>query len=153
MDGASQAVDVLALDPVSLGAQLAVAVQGFFVLFFVVSPILGGIVARQVGKSSTAVMVWSIGFLVLVVVNFGLNFGLRLLLPISFLSNEAIAVLSSVSATALALLSARYAKNLFGEYDDTFARQLHQKMIEEDMLPFDKRRQEWQKRREKARKR
>src|SRR5262245_57231276 len=94
-------------NPTDLSFRLALAVQGTFIIFFVVSPIMGYLLARGIKNRTSFVISWCAGTLLVLVGSFGLNLLLRRVIPVENLSDIGVSILSGIAAIAAGILLAR----------------------------------------------
>lgn len=125
-----------------LAAQLAFAVQGFFVLFLVISPVMGYLMARQIANRTNQVIVWSVMVLLLNGVMMGGYVILRDHIPDEYLADWMLAALTSVGGASSSILVGKYLRWWLeppgpSEFEREFAQ-----MKPEDMSPIDIRRQQ-----------
>lgn len=91
-----------------IGLRLAFAIQGTFILFFVVSPIMGYLFTRQIKNRTRVVIGVCLGMLMTILSNMGLNLLLLRLLPEGTLPDWGIALLSFAASGAIGMIVARY---------------------------------------------
>jgi len=98
------------INPNELAEKLAFAVRWLFLLFFIISPIMGYLMARQIAKRSNQVIVWSVMVGLLNVIMAGGYFILREQIPVDRLPDWTLAALTSVGGTCISLLAGKYLK-------------------------------------------
>jgi presenilin-like A22 family membrane protease len=126
-----------------VAAQVVFVIQSILILFFIVSPFMGWLLARSMKGRANVFLVVSVVMLVVIGANVGLNLALRALLTEGQMSSVAIAILSFMASLALALLIGRYVLWYVTDTHDDFARKQHEAFLKkEGMSPFDKRRME-----------
>lgn len=124
----------------NLSFQLALAVQGTFIIFFVVSPLMGYLLARGIKNRVNFVISWCAGMLLVLVGSFGLNLLLRRYIPVEILPDVAVSILSGVAAVAAGILLARYLVWWQADPGKPAWVIAHDKMATDEMMPFEKRR-------------
>jgi hypothetical protein len=133
-------------------ARLAFAIQFTLILFFIISPIMGYFIAQGIKKRANFFIGWGIGVLIVLLGSFGLSFILRQAIPVTMLSDIAIGLLSSVASVAAGILLAKYIVWVMGDPGKAAWVIEHEKLQEDDLLPFERRRRAEEERRKKARK-
>lgn len=135
-----------------LALKLALAVQGVLVLFFVVSPLMGGLIHRQVAKRSTLVMVVAVMALIGNLIYMAMVHIARRHIPETAISDFAWILMSFLTAFSISWLVARYLYWILSDnfYPAEWVRE-YEELTDEDMLPFDRRRKQEMERRKKSR--
>ncbi|MCU0513853.1 MAG: hypothetical protein MUE40_14940 [Anaerolineae bacterium] len=139
------------LQQADLAAQVAFAIQGTLIVFFVVAPVLGWLLARGVARRANAVLAWCCAVLVVLVGSFGLNWLLRRAIPPAQLPDVAVHGLSLAAALASGLLLARYLLWLLAEPGKAPWVIEHEQLQDDELLPFERRRKLEMARRKKLR--
>jgi hypothetical protein len=104
----SKATGLGSFQAMELGAQLTIAIQFTLIIFFVISPIMGYIVAQQIKNRTRVVIGVGIGILVVLFGNMGLTMLLMRALPVGTLPDWAIVLLSFAASGAMAIIVAKY---------------------------------------------
>ena len=127
------------IDVNDLGVTLVLAVQAFFVLFWIISPIMGAIMAKAIENRTNSAMALGAFLLVFNLTFVGMTYFIRKAIPEERLSTTPLNLLSIVGALALALIVGRYVlwvltpPPLPSEDFDTY---------EGGLLPFEERKRE-----------
>jgi MFS family permease len=133
-------MDHLPLNPAELGENVTIAILGFFVLFFIISPIVGGIMARRIGRRWAFSMITGSMVLTFSIVFVALFF---FLLPNSLdLSADQLSIISMAVAFGAAAFVGVYARWWLGVDSGPSLLEKEFEELEVDM-PFDARRREW----------
>jgi hypothetical protein len=143
VEGASIAVDALGVNPLALGVQVGLAVQGMIAVFFIVAPAMGWMIARGLGRDGARnrLLAWSVGLLLVLLSHLGLYLGLRYVVPQGVLGDATLNALCAVASVAFSVLVVRYLAWHLAEYEPKLAQKEHEAMLKEYMLPFDRARQ------------
>lgn len=143
MEGVGIASDALGVNPLALGLQAGLAVQGMLAVFVIVAPSMGWMIARGLGKDSARnrLIAWSVGLLVVLLSHLGLYLSLRYVVPQDALDDATLSVLCAVASVAFSVLVVRYLSWHLAEYEPTLAQKEHEEMLKEYILPFDRARQ------------
>lgn len=104
----SNAMGVTGFQAMDLGAQVAIAIQFTLILFFVISPIMGYVLAQQIKDRTRLVIGAGIGILIVLLSNVGLTILLMRGLQVGTLPDWAIILLSFAASGALGILVAKY---------------------------------------------
>lgn len=140
-------VETAGVNPMDMGARVALAVQGTLIIFFIVSPVMGFLLARGIQSRVNFVLSWCVGMFVTLVGGFGMNLLLRRAIPVETMSNLAITLLSAAASLAFGILLARYLTWWMGEPGKP-AWAIEQENIDPDeMMPHEKRRRDEMERR------
>jgi hypothetical protein len=151
MDELNTLSKVTGFQALDIGAQVAFAFQMTLVLFFIVSPIMGFVLAQQIKSRTRLVIGMGIGILVVLVGNVGLTLLLGRLLPAGTLPDWAIVGLSFAGSGAAGMIVAKYILWVMADPG------VPQWLVEPDkrpyheLSPFEKRRHDEMKRRKAAR--
>ncbi|GEM_PF-2818751 len=132
--------------------QLAFAIQGFLILFCVVSPVMGKLIHIGVAKFSTLVLIVCTMFIVANLSYMGMVYVVYPTMPSQTFHLFVWIILSFLTALSLSALVGRY-MNWF--YSDNFNRaiwiQEYDALTDVDMMPFDRRRKQEMERRKRSR--
>jgi hypothetical protein len=139
-------------DVTNLGALLVFAVQGTLILFFIVSPVMGYLLARSIQKRVNGVIAWCMGVMVILVGNFGVSVLLRRVIPQEQLSDLALTLLCGAGSFAAGILLARYIVFFLADPGKPQWVVEYENMPQEDMLPFERRKHMEVERRKRAKK-
>jgi hypothetical protein len=125
-----------------IAERLVFAIQGTLILFFVVSPIMGYIIARQIKDRTRVVIGVCMGMLIVIVGNMGLNLLLLRLLPEGTLPDWAIALLSFAASGAIGMIVAKYILWVLAEPGTPEWLKEDESRPYEELAPFEKRRRD-----------
>jgi len=139
-------------DELDISARLALAVQGTLLLFFVVSPLMGMLMARLFEKAADALLAFSAAMLVVCCVSFAFNWFAQSIIPPDRLPPWAVQALSFAFSGALAGLVMRYIRWYTRPPQDIWTLEL-EATPEEDLSIFDQRRLDWLARKKRAQRR
>lgn len=137
---------------IEMQARLAFAAQFTLLLFFIISPIMGYLIAQGVKKRANFFIGWGIGVLIVLLGSFGLSFILRQAIPATTLPETAVGLLSCMASIAAGILLAKYIVWVMGDPGKAAWVVEHDALKEEELLPFERRRRAEEERRKKARK-
>lgn len=137
----------LLLDTQELQDVLTVAIGGTLIIFFIISPIIGGIIARRLGRAYAMTIITSSMMVVFSVTFVGLNQTLPDLTQLDARS-PIIYGASLVAALSLALAVALFLRWHFTESPISLLQQQQDQLTDE--LPFERKRREWMARRAKS---
>lgn len=124
-------VDALGINSAELATQAVVAVQGTLILFFVLAPLMGTVLARFIASRANAALATSLVILLVLLGNLFFNLVLRSLFTEDVLPAWAVGVISFLLSLILAYGGARVA--LWALADPGKPRW----MIEDENLPDD----------------
>ena len=139
-----------AVDATTFTEQVAFAVGGFFLLFFVISPIVGMLIHRWIRKRATWVFIACVVTFLIQVLTIGLFYILRFRFFIP-LPDIPLLLLCGTFALVASLLSGRYLAWWLDGEEKSLLQVEFESLTEEEMLPFDHRKRAHLKRRDKAR--
>lgn len=135
-----------------LALRFALAVQGFLVLFFVISPLMGNLIHKGVARRSTQVLVVCVMALIGNLVYMMMVHLLRQFVPVTAISDFAWIVLSFLTAMSISWLIARYLHWLLSDNFELAPWVTeYEELTDADMLPFDRRRKQEMERRKRTR--
>jgi hypothetical protein len=126
--------------------------QGFLVIFFVVSPLLGKFVHQSIAKASSMVLIVCTMLLIGNVVYMGMVYGIYSILPKGAIHQIIWAILSFATAFSLSILVGRYMSWMMSDnFNPAVWEQEYDDLTEADMMPFDRRRKQEMTRRKHSR--
>ena len=151
LDTIKNATGISGFQGMEIGAQVAFAMQGTLILFFIVSPIMGYVMAQQIKSRTRLVIGPGIGVLIVLLGNLGLTLLLGRILPIGTLPDWGIVALSFAASGAVAMIVAKYI--LWVMEDPGVPQWLteSEKRPYHELAPFEKRRRDEVNRRKAAR--
>lgn len=151
MNELKNATGVTGFQALDLAGQVAFAMQATLFLFFIVSPIMGYVLAQQIKNRTRLVIGGGIGVLIVLVGNVGLTLLLGKILPLGTLPDWAIVLLSFAASGAAAMIVAKYI--LWVMADPGIPQWLTEsdKRPYHELAPFEKRRRDEVNRRKAAR--
>lgn len=138
------------VDAVGMVAQLVLVVQSTLVIFFVVSPLMGAIMWRTISNRVNFVLAWSAGVVVVLLSNYALTDLLRRAIPESHLPALPRAIISASVSICIGLLLAVYIAWVTKAPGMPIWVKEHEARSDEDLMPFEIRRREWMKRRDRS---
>lgn len=121
-------------------------------LFAFIGPLGGGLMAQVMSRRLNAALAGCIGALLFILSSLGLSYGLRLLFTQEQMSDATLGILSAAAPFAFAFLVAR---GIFWWLEPPGKPQWvleEEQRAEDELMPFERRRREWQARRSRARK-
>lgn len=139
-------------DAANLGVLLAFAVQGTFIVFFVISPIMGYLLARSIQSRVNGVIAWCAGVLVILLGNFGVSMLLRRAIPPAQLPDFALTLLCGAGSVAAGVLLAKYIVYFLADPGKPQWVIEYENMQKDELLPFERRKYQEVERRKRARK-
>jgi hypothetical protein len=143
--------DASGINTLSLGARVAFALQFTLILFFIISPVMGYFLAREIHKRVNLVLAWGTGTLVMLGGSFALAYVLRGAIPLERLDNTVLSLLSGVAAVCAGMLLARFLSWWLRDPElPQWAKEL-QNLPPEEMSPIDYRRKAWLERKKRLR--
>jgi|GEM_PF-3250855 len=151
VDAIQQATGLTGFQALDLGAQVAYAMQATLILFFLVSPIMGFVLAQQIKNRTRLVIGAGIGILIVLVGNIGLTLLLGRLLPVGTLPDWAIVMLSWAASGAIGMIVAKYIMWVMADPGVPEWLTESEKRPYDELAPFEKRRREEMNRRKAAR--
>jgi hypothetical protein len=135
-----------------LGARVVVGLI-FVVAMFTIAPMtVGNVMHKVVRKKSDLFLSGSIGVMIYVVVSTGLGYVLRQLIPVEQISDLAIGVMSFAVGVALGVLVARFLLWWLRDPDMPQWAQEYRALPDEELMPFERRKRQWQERKTNPRK-
>lgn len=146
METAEQFVDLN-----EMARRVVYAVESVLFLFFVISPIIGYLIARTIAKRVNQVMVWGVMFLLINLCANGGYLYLRDRIPIERLPDPSLVALMIVAAIAIAMLIGRYLAWYLEPPAQSELQREFEDMTEDQMSPVDIRRKEEMERRRRLR--
>lgn len=139
--------DAIGLNMGEMGARVVMFFNLTIVVFFIVSPILGMFGQGIMGRSKDAFFAISSAILVGVVSNVGINYGLRAIMPEGRMSDFTMGLIAVLAAVALAWLVGRTLAFALAPPGKGYYQQQEDALEEEDLMPFERRRRQYQARR------
>jgi|GEM_PF-3528495 len=131
---------VIGFDPAGLGFKVAFAVQGVFVLMFIVAPIFGYLFLEKTKQLSSLWLALFSGLFVAVVTHTGLMWLLRKAIPPAQLSDTALALLAGGAAASMGLLTLRAMHKLLSDQQRSFEMDATRQLSDAELLPFERKR-------------
>lgn len=113
---------------------------------------MGFLLARSIQKRVNGVIAWCMGVLVILVGNFGVSVLLRRVIPLEQLSDLALIGLCAMGSVAAGILLARYIVYFLADPGKPQWVVEYESMPKDEMLPFERRKQQEVARRKRARK-
>ena len=150
-DAITQATGLTGFQGLELGAQVAFAMQATLILFFLVSPIMGLVLAQQIKNRTRLVIGAGIGILIVLVGNVGLTLLLGRLLPVGRLPDWAIMLLSFAASGTGGMIVAKYIMWVMADPGVPEWLTESEKRPYDELAPFEKRRRDEVNRRKAAR--
>ena len=136
----------------NLGIQVALAFQGMLILFFFISPFVGGLIHRGIAKASSLVLIVCSMLLIGNLVYMGMVYVVYRLLPVGVIHPFVWIILSFATAYSLAVLIGRYLNWLMSDnYDPAVWVKEYEALSDADLMPFDRRRKQEMERRKRSR--
>lgn len=121
-------------------------------IFAFVGPLSGGLMAKVMSRRLNASLAGCIGALIFIVSSLGMSYGLRLLFNQAHMNDVVLGIISAVAPFAFAFLVAR---GIFWWLEPPGKPQWvleEEQRAEDELMPFERRKREWQARRSRARK-
>jgi len=135
-----------------LATRVALAVQGFLILFFVISPLMGKLIHTGIDKFSSLVLIVCTMFIVGNLSYMGMVYAVYPLIPDGVIHPLAWITLSFFTAFSLSVLVGRYMNWYFSDnINPAVWVQEYEELTEADMMPFDRRRKREMERRKRSR--
>lgn len=135
-----------------IALELVLAIQGFLILFCVVSPLMGKLIHSGVAKFSSLVLIACSMFIIGNLSYMAMVYVIFPLFPANTIHPLVWIVISFFTAFSLAALTGRY---MNWHFSDTFNPaiwvQEYDDLTEADMMPFDRRRKQEMERRKRSR--
>ncbi len=124
----------------------------FVALMFMLAPFtVGNVMHTVVRKKSDLFLGGSIGVMIYVVVSTTLGYVLRQVIPVEQLSDLAIGLMSFAVGVALGVLVARFLVWWLRDPDMPQWAQEYRALPDEELMPFERRKREWEQRKAKTR--
>lgn len=139
--------DTIGLNMGEMGARVVMFFNLTIVVFFIISPILGMFGQGIMGRSKDAFFAISSAILVGVVSNVGINYGLRYIMPEGRMSDFTMGLIAVLTSVALAWLVGRTVAFALAPPGKGYYQQQEDALEEEDLMPFERRRRQYQERR------
>ena len=139
--------DTIGLNMGEMGARVVMFFNLTIVVFFIVSPILGMFGQGIMGRSKDTFFAISSAILVGVVSNVGINYGLRYIMPEGRMSDFSMGLIAVLTSVALAWLVGRTVAFALAPPGKGYYQQQEDALEEEDLMPFERRRRQYQERR------
>lgn len=139
--------DTIGLNMGEMGARVVMFFNLTIVVFFIVSPILGMFGHSIMGRSKDNFFAISSAILVGVVSNVGINYGLRYIMPEGRMSDFTMGLIAVLTSVALAWLVGRTVAFALAPPGKGYYQQQEDALEEEDLMPFERRRRQYQERR------
>lgn len=139
--------DTIGLNMGEMGARVVMFFNLTIVVFFIVSPILGMFGHSIMGRSKDNFFAISSAILVGVVSNVGINYGLRYIMPEGRMSDFSMGLIAVLTSVTLAWLVGRTVAFALAPPGKGYYQQQEDALEEEDLMPFERRRRQYQERR------
>ena len=134
-----------------LATRIVFAMQGFLILFTVVSPIFGGLMHKAVAKASSLVLIVCTMLLVGNLVYMGMIYIAYPALPEDAIHPLIWIALSFCTAFSITVLLGRYMNwHLSDNFDAAIWTKEYDELTDEEMMPFDRKRKREMERRKRA---
>lgn len=145
-------MDILAGFDRDFSIKFVLVLQGFLVVFFVVSPLMGKLVHQSIAKASSMVLIVCTMLLIGNVIYMGMVYGIYRILPKGTIHQIVWAILSFATAFSLSILVGRYMSWMMSDnFNSAVWKQEYDDLTEVDMMPFDRRRKQEMARRKHSR--
>jgi len=132
--------------------EIALAVQGILVIFFIISPLMGKLIHQGVAKFSSLVLIVCSMFIVGNLTYMGMVYGVYRLVPDGTIHPLLWITLSFFVAFSLSILVGRYLNWYFSDnFNPAVWVQEYEELTDADMMPFDRRRKREMERRKRSR--
>lgn len=128
--------------------KFALALQGFLVIFFVISPMMGKLIHHSIAKASSLVLIVCTMLLIGNLVYMGMVYVVYRLLPEGAIHEIVWSILSFGMAFSLSVLVGRYMNWMMSDnIEPAVWVKEYEDLTEADMMPFDRRRKQEMERR------
>ncbi len=151
MDQAETLKNATGLSGMDLGSQVAFAMQGTLIIFFIVSPIMGYVLAQQIKNRTRLVIGGGIGILIVLCGSIGLTLLLIRLFPAGALPDWAVVLLSFAFSGAIGMMVSRYIMWVMADPGTPQWLTESENRPYDELAPFEKRRRNEVNRRKAAR--